>query len=1056
MLIAARLTLVLVCALSLLATSQQSAGAEPRSVLLIYGEARLVPAVVSVDQGLRQTFEAGSPEPIRFYTEYVDFSWLAANGTERDLLQLLARKYAATRVDLIVVCGDGAARLLLRERATLLPAVPLVYCRLTPTAPEPSALPPGVTGVAMPLPWAATLELVLRLHPDVERIVFVGGAGDSDRVLEVQAREAFAPYRERVQLTYLVGLTLPQVVAAVRALPARTVVVFGGFLRDGAGRTFTTPEALRLVAAGGASPIYGVFDTLLGQGIVGGVMVRFEGLGARTAEVGLRVLRGEPPGPEVVLRDAGVPMFDARQLQRWDIAEARLPAGSLVQFRSPTVWQLYTWPIVGGFTLIASQALLITGLLLERRRRRRIQAGLDERLRFESLLAELTARLAALAPGELDRLIDASLHRIVQTLGLDRASLAQFSDDGQRLLFTHSATPDGGQPLPPVVPVDRFPWAVGRLRQGQVVQFGRLAELPPEANQDSQGFGSFGARSVVVVPLVVGPDVLGGVGFASLRAERPWPAELVQRLRLLSDVLASALARERAERAMQESEQRFRLMAETSPFLIWMSGVDGGCTYFNARWLEFTGRRLEQELGDGWAEGVHPDDRTDCLAQYRLALAARQAFSLEYRLRRADGSDRWLLDHGVPRLDASNEFAGYIGTCLDITDLRAARQVLLEHTALRGAVFSSLYGQLAAIDRDGVILTVNEAWTQAAEHAGANVDRLPAGANYLDACRRAAAAGAPYAVAMLETIQSVLDGRAPRASLEYREDSPAGGCWFEMVVEPFRRPEGGAIISHIDITRRRRAEEEARHQRDELAHVLRTTTIGELAGSLAHEINQPLAAILTNAQAARRLLQAATHDPDDVQEALADISEAARRAAQIIGRLRTLFRKQEPQLEPVDLSSLATGVARLLRHDTQHKGVTLTFDLAQSLPPVAVDPVQLQQVVLNLLVNATDAVVAGGNGHREITIATAAKDGSSVELSVRDTGVGVAEGDLERIFRPFVSTKPQGLGMGLSISRSIVTAYGGRLWATRNPDGGLTMHVTLPCQAPGEAGTSRA
>jgi PAS domain S-box-containing protein len=1055
MFIVTRLLLILACALSLLATGPQSAGAEPRSVLLIYGEARLLPAIISLDQGLRQTFEAGSPDPIRFYTEYVDFSWLAANGTERDLLQLLARKYATTRLDLIVVCGDGATRLVLRERAALLPAVPLVYCRLTPTALKPSPLPPGVTGVSMPLPWAATLELVLRLHPDVERIVFVGGAGDSDRVLEVQAREAFAPYRERVQLTYLVGLPLPQLLSAVRALPARSVVVFGGFLRDGGGRTFTTPEALRLVAAAGAAPIYSVADTLLGHGIVGGVMVRFEALGARAAEIGLRVLQGEPPGPEVVLRDAGVPMFDVRQLQRWGIGEGRLPAGSLVQFRSPTVWQLYKWPIVGALTLIASQALLITGLLLERRRRRRIQAGLDERLRFESLLAELTARLAALAPGEIDRLIDASLHRIVQTLGLDRASMAQFSDDGQGLLFTHAATPGGGEPLPPVVPVDRFPWTVGRLRQGQVVQFGRLAELPPEATQDRQGFAGFGARSVVVIPLVAGPDVLGGVGFASLRAERSWPAELVQRLRLLSDVLASALARERAERAMRESEQRFRLMAETSPFLIWMSGVDGGCTYFNARWLEFTGRRLEQELGDGWTKGVHPEDVTECLAQYRRAFAARQPFSLEYRLRRADGDYRWLLDHGVPRVDASDEFAGYIGTCLDITDLRAARQVLLEHTALRGAVFSSLYGQLAAVDRDGVILTVNEAWTQAAEHGGTDAARPPAGANYLDACRRAAAAGAPYAVAMLETIQSVLDGHAPRASLEHREDTPAGDRWLEMVVEPFRRAEGGAIISHIDITRRRRAEEEARHQRDELAHVLRTTTIGELAGSLAHEINQPLAAILTNAQAARRLLQAPAHDPDDVQEALADISEAARRAAQIIGRLRTLFRKQEPQLEPVDLNGLATGVATLLRHDTQRKGVALTFDFAQSLPPVAADPVQLQQVVLNLLVNATDAIVARGDGQREITIATTAKDGSSVELSVCDTGLGVPEGDLENIFRPFVSTKPQGLGMGLSISRSIVTAYGGRMWATRNLDGGLTMHVALPCQAPREAGTSR-
>ncbi|HSF05921.1 MAG TPA: PAS domain S-box protein [Methylomirabilota bacterium] len=868
------LIFVLVLATTLVAAATETAGADARSVLLIYGEARLVPAVVSLDQELRRTLEAGSKEPLRFYTEYIDLSWLANQGNEH-LLRLLARKYAASRLDLIVVCGNSMTRLILRERVALFPDVPVVFCRLASTALQPP-LPPGVTGVSMPPPWAATLELVRRLHSDTERVVFVGGAGDSDRGLEAQAREAFSGYRDRVPFIFLTGLPIPQLLQAIRTLPNRTVIVFGGFLRDGAGRTFTTPEALKLVAATSSAPIYSFTDTLLGHGIVGGTLISFEALGARTAELGLRVLRGEPLGSEVILPDGGVNMFDARQLQRWGISERLLPAGSIVQFRSPSAWELYRWPIVGATALIALQTALIAGLLLERRRRRRVQRG---------------------------------------------------------------------------------------LAQAQI--------------------------------------------------------------------------------AMRESEQRFLLMAETFPSMLWLSGVDSRCTYFNTRWLEFTGRKLEEELGDGWTEGIHPDDVRQCLDEYRRAFRAREPFTLEYRLRRADGDYRWILDHGVPRVDASGEFLGYMGSGIDVTDIRAARQVLLEHTMLRSAAFSSLYGQLAAVDRDGVILTVNESWTQVIGESGADLARPPVGANYLAVCREAAAAGEPYAKPMLDAIESVLEGVTPRASFEYPVSPPAGERWFELVVEPFRRPEGGAIISHIDITRRRRAEEEARQQRDELAHVLRTTTMGELTAELAHEINQPLAAILTNAQAARRMIEASSAGPEDLREALTDISEDAKRAALIIGRLRALARREEARPEPVDCNGLVMGVVTLLRHDFQRKGITTFFDLAPSLPPVMADPVQLQQVLLNLLVNAADAVVAGAGTRREITVATAAEAAGPVELSVSDTGVGVPESDLERIFAPFVSTKRDGLGLGLSISRSIVTAHDGRMWATGKQEGGLTVHVQL-------------
>jgi signal transduction histidine kinase len=246
---------------------------------------------------------------------------------------------------------------------------------------------------------------------------------------------------------------------------------------------------------------------------------------------------------------------------------------------------------------------------------------------------------------------------------------------------------------------------------------------------------------------------------------------------------------------------------------------------------------------------------------------------------------------------------------------------------------------------------------------------------------------------------------------------------------------------------RLRAEHEARREREELAHVLRVATLGELTVTLAHEINQPLTAIVTNAQAARRLLGAAPAEPAPVQEALADIAEDAQRAAQVIRRLRALFRKEQEERVLVDINAVIDDVIRLLRTDIERRRIVVRFALGESLPSILGDPVQLQQVVLNVVLNACEAIAATEAGPRAILIETTQPDRGHLAIGVRDSGIGVKESELEQIFEHFVSSKSQGLGMGLAISRSIVQAHGGRIWATANADMGLTMHVELPVPA---------
>jgi len=246
------------------------------------------------------------------------------------------------------------------------------------------------------------------------------------------------------------------------------------------------------------------------------------------------------------------------------------------------------------------------------------------------------------------------------------------------------------------------------------------------------------------------------------------------------------------------------------------------------------------------------------------------------------------------------------------------------------------------------------------------------------------------------------------------------------------------------VDERRRNDEETRRQRDELAHALRVTTLGELAASIAHELSQPLSAITMNAQAGRSLFRT-KQIPEPMGEILNDIEESALRARQVIKRLRALFRKESSQRVSVDIDLVIENATALVRSDLGRKGIMMYFTRDDALHRVVGDPVQLQQVVLNLLVNAADAVSASDDLPREIAIDTQQRRPGELTINVRDNGIGVSDrAQLDVIFKEFVSTKPQGLGMGLTITRSIVEAHGGRVWATANEHRGLTFHVELP------------
>nr|WP_283254402.1 ATP-binding protein [Ramlibacter paludis] len=244
------------------------------------------------------------------------------------------------------------------------------------------------------------------------------------------------------------------------------------------------------------------------------------------------------------------------------------------------------------------------------------------------------------------------------------------------------------------------------------------------------------------------------------------------------------------------------------------------------------------------------------------------------------------------------------------------------------------------------------------------------------------------------------------------------------------------IFSFYDLTELRRAE-------SDLAHAQRVTALGELSASLAHEVGQPLTAILANAQAARRFRQIDARHPE-LDQTLVDIAAAARDAGETISRLRLLFRKGATQHATVSLNAVVEDVLRLLKGSLVRNRVEVAADLAADLPAVTGDAIQLRQVLLNLLVNAQEAINAADAQRREIHVSTRRVDAHRIAVTVRDSGPGIAESELERIFDHFVTTKPNGIGMGLAVSRTILEAHDGRIWAERADGAGLTLRIELP------------
>jgi PAS domain S-box-containing protein len=505
--------------------------------------------------------------------------------------------------------------------------------------------------------------------------------------------------------------------------------------------------------------------------------------------------------------------------------------------------------------------------------------------------------------------------------------------------------------------------------------------------------------------------------------------------------------RKRAEDAIRASERNLYQTINTIPALAWSARPDGSADFFNQHYLDYVGLSAEQVKDCGWMAAIHPDDLNDVMAVLRRMIAEDQPAECEGRLRRFDGKYRWFLFRTNPLRDESGKTFKWYGIKTDIDDRKRAEEELRRSEAFlaEGQRLTLSGSFLWRLDTDEI--TFSEQLYRIHEFdrdSPVTLDRIRSRIH-------------PEDLPLLaEKIHGARTGGNHALNYEIRLRMPNGSVKYLRTIAHGARDRDGRleIIGAVqDVTERRLAEEALTQARSDLAHVTRVTSLGMLTASIAHEVNQPLSGIITNASTCLRMLAATPPNVEGARETAKRTIRDGNRASELVTRLRALFGKKESATEPVDLNEAAQEVIALSLSELQRNRVILRAEFADDLPVVIGDRVQLQQVILNLLKNASDAMRPVNDRPRQLRIRTERSKDDQVRLTVQDAGVGLDRQAMDRLFQAFYTTKNDGMGIGLSVSRSIIERHHGRLWAEPNDGPGTTFSFSIP---PRQGGTSNA
>jgi PAS domain S-box-containing protein len=500
--------------------------------------------------------------------------------------------------------------------------------------------------------------------------------------------------------------------------------------------------------------------------------------------------------------------------------------------------------------------------------------------------------------------------------------------------------------------------------------------------------------------------------------------------------------RKRAEAALAESEARFRELADNMSQFAWTTDASGRRTWFNKRWHDYAGTTLEDVQGTKWQKLVHPDHLERVTNRIQESHEGGKPWEDTYPLQGRDGNFRWFLTRAVPIRNEAGDVVRWFGTNTDVTLQVEAERALralnesLEHRVAeqakeRDRIWNVSQDLLTVADTSGTLLSVNPAWT--ATLGWSERDLLGKTADWL--CHPD-----DMARTHLELVRLV-GGRKTllfENRFRHKDSSYRWLSWTAVL-------DGSRLYAVArDVTDLKNAEEQLRASRHELTQVSRQTTMGAITASIAHEVNQPLAAIVANANAGLRWLTRGKPNLAEVRAILKRIVSDGLRASQVVASIRSMFGKDRGETSPVTVNDLIDEVLTLVNGELASHQISLQKEMRDGLPKVMADRVQMQQVLLNLIMNAIEAMSSIANRERVLMVKSEAFESDHVLITLQDSGTGIDPAHIDRIFDAFFTTKDRGMGMGLSICRSIIESHGGQLWASpRNPHG-TSFYVKLP------------
>ena len=498
-------------------------------------------------------------------------------------------------------------------------------------------------------------------------------------------------------------------------------------------------------------------------------------------------------------------------------------------------------------------------------------------------------------------------------------------------------------------------------------------------------------------------------------------------------------SRKLVEEQLRESQVRFQLIASATNEAVWDWDLRANRLWRNDSYNHTFGDADSQNVIEWWRQRIHPEDLERVLAEVPVrAVDGRQQWAMKYRLRRLDGTYAHVYDRGSVVFDEPGEPLRMVGSLMDITELTNTEEKLRESDERFRLAAKATQDAIWDWDLDRGQVWRSDSFQTLFGYSAADIcgefswwiDRV----HPEDRERVLSTIPSPES----DSRQCAMEYRFRRADGSYADVFDRGFVMCGPSGKPTRM-----VGTVTDISERRRAEELAHMQRSELAHIARISTMGEIATGLAHELNQPLTAISNYAESCARAIAAKT--PANEEKLLSwieKISVNTHRAGEMIRRLRSFARKSEPRRSTVEINELIHEVIDLLEADTRLQNVRVRWESADSVYAV-VDRIQIQQVLVNLLLNAYEAMAANRPDQRQVTIAATVAD-DKIEVSVEDLGEGIPAENSQRVFEAFFTNKPNGVGIGLAISRSIVEDHGGRLWLIPNPERGVTFHFTLP------------